>query len=80
MAEITAAMVKALRDKTQLPMMECKKALQQAEGDEEKAIELLRKAGKAKMGGRTDRETAEGRIAIYRAPNGATGMIEDKKT
>ncbi len=76
MAEITAAMVKALRDKTQLPMMECKKALQQAEGDEEKAIDLLRKAGKAKMGGRTDRETAEGRIAIYHAPNGATGMIE----
>lgn len=76
MAEITAAMVKSLRDKTQLPMMECKKALTEANGDEEKAIELLRKAGKAKMGGRTDRETAEGRIAIYTGANGVTGMVE----
>ena len=76
MADITAAMVKSLRDKTQLPMMECKKALQQAEGDEEKAIEILRKSGKAKMGSRTDRETAEGRIAIYKGANGATGMVE----
>ena len=76
MADITAAMVKSLRDKTQLPMMECKKALQQAEGDEEKAIEILRKSGKAKMSGRTDRETAEGRIATFTAANGATGMIE----
>ncbi len=75
MAEITAAMVKSLRDKTQLPMMECKKALQQAEGDEEKAIEFLRKSGKAKMGSRTDRETAEGRIAVYKGAN-ATAMIE----
>jgi len=76
MADITAAMVKSLRDKTQLPMMECKKALQQADGDEEKAIEILRKSGKAKMGSRTDRETAEGRIATYTAANGATAMIE----
>lgn len=76
MADITAAMVKSLRDKTQLPMMECKKALQQADGDEEKAIEFLRKSGKAKMSGRTDRETAEGRIEIYTAANGVTGMIE----
>lgn len=75
MAEITAAMVKSLRDKTQLPMMECKKALQQAEGDEEKAIEILRKNGLAKMSSRSDRETAEGRIAIYVGPN-ATAMIE----
>lgn len=75
MAEITAAMVKSLRDKTQLPMMECKKALQQAEGDEEKAIDILRKSGKAKMGSRTDRETAEGRIAIYQGAS-ATAMIE----
>jgi len=76
MAEITASMVKSLRDKTQLPMMECKKALQQADGDEEKAIEYLRKSGKAKMGGRSDRETAEGRIAVYKGSNGVTSMIE----
>ena len=76
MAEISAAMVKSLRDKTQLPMMECKKALQQAEGDEEKAIEILRKSGKAKMVSRSDRETAEGRIAIYQGSNGVTAMVE----
>ena len=76
MAEITAAMVKSLREKTQLPMMECKKALVQSEGDEEKAIEILRKSGKAKMSGRTDRETAEGRIEVFKGSNGATAMIE----
>ncbi len=76
MAEITAAMVKSLRDKTQLPMMECKKALQQAEGDEEKAIEFLRKSGKAKMTSRAGRETAEGRVAIYKGSNGATAMVK----
>lgn len=75
MAEITAAMVKSLRDKTQLPMMECKKALAQAEGDENKAIELLRKSGKAKMSSRSDRETAEGRIQVYSNGN-VTAMIE----
>ena len=76
MAEITAAMVKSLRDKTQLPMMECKKALIQAEGDENKAIDFLRKSGKAKMSSRSDRETAEGRIEVYRGANGVTSMIE----
>lgn len=76
MAEITAKMVKSLRDKTQLPMMECKKALQEADGDEEKAIEILRKSGKAKMSSRSDRETAEGRIEVYKGANGATAMIE----
>ena len=44
--------------------MECKKALQEAAGDEEAAIELLRKAGKAKMVKRADRSTSEGRIAV----------------
>lgn len=76
MVEITAAMVKSLRDKTQLPMMECKKALQEADGDEEKAIDLLRKSGKAKMSSRADRETAEGRIEIFKGENGITSMIE----
>lgn len=72
---VTAAMVKSLRDKTQLPMGDCKKALQACEGDEEKAIDFLRKSGKAKMSSRADRETAEGRIEVYSA-NGVTAMIE----
>ena len=45
MAEITAAAVKALREKTGLPMMDCKRALGESNGDIPKAIELLRKAG-----------------------------------
>ena len=74
--EITASAVKAFRDKTGLPMMECKRALQEANGNEELAIELLRKAGKKTMAGRTDRETEAGRIAIYTDPkSGASAMV-----
>ena len=51
MAGISAAAVKSLRDKTQLPMMECKRALEEAGGDEDAAIDTLRKKG-AKMMGR----------------------------
>lgn len=77
MADITAAMVKAFRDRTGLPMMECKKALMEAGGDEEAAIEILRKAGKKSMEKRTDRETEAGRIAIYTDPaTGTTAMVE----
>lgn len=65
MAEITAAAVKVLRDKTGLPMMDCKRALQDAQGNKEKAVELLRKAGKKTMEKRVGRETSSGRIAVY---------------
>jgi len=75
--EITATAVKAFRDKTGLPMMECKKALQEANGNEELAIELLRKSGKKTMEGRTDRETEAGRIAVYTDPkSGVSAMVE----
>ena len=76
MAEITAAMVKEFRNKTGLPMMECKKALVEADGDQEKAIEIIRKAGKKTMEKRADRETEAGRIAIYKGSNGVTSMVE----
>ena len=56
MAEITAASVKALRDRTGLPMMECKKALAESGGDEAAAIELLNRKYKGKMEERSDRE------------------------
>jgi elongation factor Ts len=62
---ITAGMVKALRDKTGLPMMECKQALQEAGGDQGKAIELLRKKGLGQVGKRAARQTSEGRVACY---------------
>ncbi|MBN2446628.1 MAG: translation elongation factor Ts [Phycisphaerae bacterium] len=62
---ITAEMVKALREKTGLPMMECKKALAEAGGDAEQAIELLKKAGSAKISKMSSRETSQGRIACF---------------
>ena len=65
MTQITAAAVKALRDKTQLPMMECKRALKETDGDEEAAIRLLRERGRKTMAKRADRATHAGRIAIH---------------
>lgn len=75
MAEITAGLVKELRDKTDAPMMECKKALTEAGGNLAKAEELLRirlgnKATKA-----ATRTAAEGVVAIYIAPDARTGAI-----
>jgi elongation factor Ts len=62
---ISAADVKALRDKTNAPMMECKAALTEAGGNMEKATELLRKKMKDIQVKRGDRETAEGRVAVF---------------
>ena len=56
--------IKTLRAQTNVAMMACKKALEDAGGDMEKAIELLRKRGETKAGLKSDRETAEGAIAI----------------
>lgn len=75
MAEITAAMVKQLRDETQLPMMECKKALNECDGDMEAAKQKLREAGKKFMGKRQDRSTEEGRIGTYSSVDGGVGAI-----
>jgi elongation factor Ts len=77
MAEITAAMVMKLRDETGLPMMDCKKALQEAGGDFELAKQKLRETGKKFMGGRQDRSTEDGRIAIYTSLKPGVGaMVE----
>jgi elongation factor Ts len=75
MAEITAAMVKTLRDKTDLPMMECKKALQETAGDPVAAEEWLRKQGLKIQATRSDRQTSEGRIAVF-ANDKVGAMIE----
>ena len=75
MAEITAAAVKALRDRTGLPMMECKKALADTGGDEAAAIELLNRRYKGKMEERSDRETGEGCIGVYISDDRKTGGI-----
>lgn len=64
MAEVTAAAVKALRERTDLPMMECKKALVQADGDAEKAVEILKEQFKKIQDKRADNATEEGRIFL----------------
>jgi elongation factor Ts len=65
MAEISAAAVKSLREKTGLPMMECKKALAASGGDEDVAIRWLREQGIKTQETRLGRETGAGRIAVY---------------
>ena len=64
MAEITASLVKELRERTGAGMMECKKALTENNGDLETSAEWLRKQGIIKVGKKADRVTAEGRIAM----------------
>jgi len=72
---ISAAAVKALRDKTNLPMMDCKAALMEANGDPEKATEILRKKFKDAAVKRGERETAEGRVVAYIDPAQKVGAI-----
>ncbi len=64
MAEITAAMVKELRSATDAPMMDCKKALTENDGDFDKAVEFLRERGIAKSANKADRVAAEGSIGL----------------
>jgi elongation factor Ts len=77
MPAITAQAVKDLRERTNLPMMDCKRALQESDGDADKAIELLRKAGKKMMEKRGGRTTSTGRIAVYTDFAGGVGSIVD---
>ncbi len=65
MAEITASIVKDLREKTGAGMMDCKKALVEADGDETKAIEILRKKGLKSVDKRAGKVAAEGTIGCY---------------
>ncbi len=73
MTEISAAMVKQLRDATSAGMMDCKRALQETDGDYDAAIKLLREKGMASAAKRADRETNEG-IVLVRI-DGDTGAI-----
>ena len=75
MTQITASMVKALREKTNLPMMECKKALTEAQGDQDKAVKILRQKGLAGMTSRADRVTTEGLVASYIHHNAKVGAL-----
>jgi elongation factor Ts len=74
---ISAAAVKAFRERTGLPLMDCKQALQEAGGDEELAFEVLRKKGKQLSDKRSDRETAFGRFGMYLGTDKKVGaMVE----
>jgi elongation factor Ts len=75
MAEIKAADVKALRERTGAAMMDCKGALAEAEGDMDKAIEILRVKGQASAAKRAGRSTGEGTVASYIHANGRLGVL-----
>ncbi len=75
MTQITAGAVKALRDRTGAGMMDCKRALIESEGDAERAIDLLRKAGAAKAAKREARAVSEGTIRIE-IRDGCASMVE----
>ena len=77
--EISAKLVKDLREKTGLGMMDCKKALQETQGDLEKAVDYLRKKGALKAAKREGRATSEGRIGSYIHSNGKIGVLVELK-
>src|SRR5882724_4131309 len=75
MAEITAAAVGKLREMTNAGMMDCKKALTEANGDINAAVDILRKKGAATAAAKSTREAKEGMIAQYIAPGGKLGVL-----
>ena len=79
MAEITAELVKKFREKTGLPLMDCKKALTECKGDEEAAMRWLRERGLKIMGGRSDRETSFGRFGLFFGADQKSGAIVELK-
>jgi len=75
MAEISAAMVMKLRKMTGQGMMDCKRALQEANGDIEKAMDILRKKGLATLAKRAERETSEGLVVCKASEDGKTAAM-----
>ncbi|TML94234.1 MAG: translation elongation factor Ts [Actinobacteria bacterium] len=75
MAEISAALVKELRDQTGAPMMDCKRALQEANGDMEAAVRILREKGMAGAAKRSDRVTPEGKVGYRLAEDNRRGTM-----
>lgn len=75
MSNISMELVKKLRDRTQVGMMDCKKALEEAAGDFDKAVEILRKKGAAVAAKRADNVTNHGRIESYLDAQGTTGVL-----
>jgi elongation factor Ts len=75
MAEISAALVKELRDQTGAPMMDCKRALQETNGDIDAAVRLLREKGMAGAAKRSDRATPEGKVGYRLGDDGKRGTM-----
>ncbi len=75
MADITAQMVKEIRDRTGAPFIDCKKALEEVSGDFDKAIEILKIKGVAKASKKVGRETPEGTITSYIHAGGKIGVM-----
>jgi elongation factor Ts len=75
MAEITAAAVAKLREMTNAGMMDCKKALTEAQGDVNAAVDILRKKGAATATNKSGREAREGVVAKYITPDGRLGVL-----
>lgn len=75
MAEISAGEVKELRERTGAGMMECKKALQESNGDIERAIDILRAKGAAKAAKRAEKDAKEGIVASYVHLGGKVGVL-----
>ena len=76
---ITASMVKELRDKTAAGMMDCKKALQETDGDMEKAVDWLRQKGLSKAAKKAGRTTSEGLIGFELSADGKTAVLVEVK-
>src|SRR5207249_11173681 len=75
MSEINAAAVAKLREMTGAGLMDCKKALIEAKGDLNAAVDILRKKGMARAGTKASREAREGVVAQYIAPGGRLGVL-----
>ena len=75
MPEVTASMVKELRERTQAGMSDCKNALVEASGDMEKAVEVILKKGIVKAASRAGRVATEGEVRTWIAPDGKKGVI-----
>jgi elongation factor Ts len=75
MADISATMIKDLRERTGAGMADCKKALQEVEGDVDKAIDYLRKKGLAKAAKKAGREATEGAVVSYIHGGGRIGVL-----
>lgn len=77
---ITSKQIQSLREKTGIGIMECKKALEEAKGDEKKATEILKKSGAMKALKKSDRKTTEGIVETYSHGEGRIGVVVEVNT